>query len=128
MGIIMTCHLLVPSLFLFSSKPSQVSSNLFRQLTPLIWSCELGGGGKIFPVTEKFCLRQNFTAELFAIPAEFCCGGIFAAEFHFPIRYFNVNILSFCYWNQVIQKPKFIYTCRTTTFTRDSRWDKIVLE
>jgi len=47
---------------------------------------------------------------------------------YFYIRYSNWNILSFWYWNQVIQKPKFIYTSRTTTLMKDSKWDKIVLD
>jgi hypothetical protein len=34
---------------------------------------------------------------------------------YFHIRYSNGNILSFWYWNQAIQKPKFIYVSRTTT-------------
>jgi len=36
----------------------------------------------------------------------------------FNTRYSNENILSFWYWNQVIQKPKFIYVSRTTTLMR----------
>ena len=47
---------------------------------------------------------------------------------YFHIWYSNGNILSFWYWNQDIQKPKFIYTSRTTTFMKDLKWDKIVLE
>jgi hypothetical protein len=39
----------------------------------------------------------------------------------------NGNILSFWYRNQVIQKPKFIYTSRTTTLMKESKWDKIFL-
>jgi hypothetical protein len=46
----------------------------------------------------------------------------------FHVRYSNVNILSFWYQNQAIQKPKFIYASRTTTLTRESKWDKIILE
>jgi len=45
----------------------------------------------------------------------------------FNTRYSNGNILSFWYWNQAIQKPKFIYVSRTTTLMRDSKWDKFVL-
>jgi hypothetical protein len=63
-------------------------------------------GGKILPAAENV-LRQNF---------------------HFLIWYSNMNILSFWYRDQAIKKPKFIYTCRTTTFMKDSRWDKIVLQ
>ena len=48
-------------------------------------------------------------------------------KFHFLIRYSNMHILSFWYRNPAIQKLKFIYVCRTTTFTKDSRWDIIVL-
>jgi len=45
----------------------------------------------------------------------------------FNTRYSNGNILSFWYWNQAIQKPKFIYVSRTTTLMKDSKWDKFVL-
>jgi len=45
----------------------------------------------------------------------------------FHTRYSNGNILSFWYWNQAIQKPKFIYGSRTTTLMEDSKWDKFVL-
>jgi hypothetical protein len=45
----------------------------------------------------------------------------------FNTRYSNGNILSFWYWNQAIQKPKFIYVSQTTTFMKDSKWDKFVL-
>jgi len=85
--------------FSISSKPSQVSSNLYRQLAPLFQSffnSVLQTWGQNPSCGRKF-LRQNF---------------------HFLIRYSNVNILSFWYWNQAIQKSKFIYTCRTTTFMR----------
>ena len=44
------------------------------------------------------------------------------------IRYSNENILSFWYWNQAIQKPKFIYASRTTALMKESKWDKIILE
>jgi hypothetical protein len=47
------------------------------------------------------------------------CGRIFLRQnFHFLIRYSNMNILSSWYRNQVIQKLKFIYACKTTTFMR----------
>jgi len=46
---------------------------------------------------------------------------------YFHTKYSNGNILSFWYWNQVIQKPKFIYVSRTTTFIKDSKWDKFIL-
>jgi hypothetical protein len=46
---------------------------------------------------------------------------------YFHVRYSNRNISSSWYRNQAIRKPKFIYVCRTTTFTKDSRWDIIVL-
>jgi hypothetical protein len=46
---------------------------------------------------------------------------------YFHTRYSNENILSFWYWNQAIQKPKFIYVSRTITLMRDSKWDKFVL-
>jgi len=36
----------------------------------------------------------------------------------FNTRYSNGNILSFWYWSQAIQKPKFIYVSRTTTLMR----------
>jgi len=64
------CHLLILSLFYFFFKPTQVSSNLYMQLTPLfqfffqISPANLGG--KILPAAEKFC------------------GSIFAAEFSLP--------------------------------------------
>jgi hypothetical protein len=45
----------------------------------------------------------------------------------FNTRYSNGNILSFWYWNQAIQKPKFIYVFRNTTLMKDSKWDKFVL-
>jgi len=45
----------------------------------------------------------------------------------FNTRYLNGNILSFWYWNQAIQKPKFIYVSRTTTLMQDSKWDKFIL-
>jgi hypothetical protein len=44
------------------------------------------------------------------------------------VRYSNRNILSFWYWNQMIQKPKFIYVSRTTTLMKESKWDKIILQ
>ena len=49
--------------FHFFPKPSQVSSNLYQQLTPLfqffsIQSCKLGEGGN--PSCGRKCLRQNF--------------------------------------------------------------------
>jgi hypothetical protein len=45
---------------------------------------------------------------------------LLAAEFStFTFRYSNENILSFWYQSQAIQKPKFIYAYRTTTFMRD---------
>ena len=47
---------------------------------------------------------------------------------YFHVRFSNGNILSFWYQNQVIQKPKFIYTSRTTILMKESKWDKIVLE
>jgi len=51
-----------------------------------------------------------------------------AAEFFCPhVRHSNGNILSFWYWNQVIQKPKFIYASRTKTLMKKSKWDKIFL-
>jgi len=37
----------------------------------------------------------------------------------FNTRYLNGNILSFWYWNQAIQKSKFIYVSRTTTLMKD---------
>jgi hypothetical protein len=46
---------------------------------------------------------------------------------YFHTRYSNGNILSFWYWNQVIQQPKFIYASKTTTLM-ESNWDKIVLK
>ena len=46
---------------------------------------------------------------------------------YFHTRYSNGNILSFWYWNQAIQKPKFIYVSRTTTLMNDSKWDKFFL-
>jgi len=45
----------------------------------------------------------------------------------FNTRYSNGNILSFWYWNQAIQKPKFIYVPQTTTLMKDSKWDKFFL-
>jgi hypothetical protein len=45
----------------------------------------------------------------------------------FHTKYSNGNILSFWYWNQAIQQPRFIYMSRTTTLMKDSRWDKFVL-
>jgi hypothetical protein len=45
----------------------------------------------------------------------------------FNTRYSNGNILSFWYWNQAIQNPKFIYVSQTTTLMKDSKWDKFVL-
>jgi hypothetical protein len=45
----------------------------------------------------------------------------------FNTRYSNGNILSFWYWNQVIENPKFIYVSQTTTLMKDSKWDKFVL-
>jgi hypothetical protein len=36
--------------------------------------------------------------------------------------------MSFKYQNQAIEKPKFIYTSRDTTFIMDSKSDKIVLK
>jgi hypothetical protein len=45
----------------------------------------------------------------------------------FNTRYSNGNILSFWYWNQMIQKPKFIYVSQTKTLMKDSKWDKFVL-
>jgi hypothetical protein len=73
-----TCHLLVPIPFSISLKPSQVSSNLYRQLTPLFQSffqfspANLGGGGgaKSFLRQKSFAaeiLWQNFAAE-FSLP------------------------------------------------------------
>jgi len=47
---------------------------------------------------------------------------------YFHTRYSNGNILSFWYWNQAIQKPKFIYSSRTTTLMKESNWDKIILK
>jgi hypothetical protein len=46
----------------------------------------------------------------------------------FLIRYSYGNILSFWYQNQKIQKPKFIYTYRSTTFLKDLKWDKFILK
>jgi hypothetical protein len=43
-------------------------------------------------------------------------------------RYSNGNILGFWYRNKAIEKPKFIYTSRTTTFMKDSKSDKIFLK
>jgi hypothetical protein len=36
----------------------------------------------------------------------------------FHTKYSNGNILSFWYWNQAIQQPRFIYMSRTTTLMR----------
>ena len=47
---------------------------------------------------------------------------------HFYVRYSNMNILSFWYQNQVIQKSKFIYTSRNTTLIKDLKWEKIILK
>jgi hypothetical protein len=47
---------------------------------------------------------------------------------YFHNWYSNENILSFWYRNQEIQKPKFIYTYRTITFMKDSKWDKFILK
>jgi hypothetical protein len=46
---------------------------------------------------------------------------------YFHTRYSNRNILSFWYWNQAIQKPKFIYVSQTITLMKDSKWDKFIL-
>ena len=37
------------------------------------------------------------------------------------VIYSNENILSFWYWNQAIQKPKIIYTSRTTTLMKETK-------
>jgi len=99
----------IPVFRFFKTQPG--SSNLYLQLTPLfqfflIQSCKLGG-------QKPSCGRKFF---------------FFRQNFNFLIRCSNMNILNFWYRNQAIQKIKFIYTCRTTTFTRDLRWDKIVLQ
>jgi len=47
---------------------------------------------------------------------------------YFHARYSNMNILSLWYRNQAIQKPKFIYTYRISTFMGDPKWDKIFLK
>jgi hypothetical protein len=44
----------------------------------------------------------------------------------FYTRYSNGNILNFRYWNQEIQKPKFIYISSTATFMKDYNSDKII--
>jgi len=46
----------------------------------------------------------------------------------FLLSHSNGNILSLWYWNQAIQKPKFIYASRTTTLMKELKWDKIILE
>jgi hypothetical protein len=47
---------------------------------------------------------------------------------YFHTRDSNENILNLWYQNQAIQKPKFIYTSRTTTFMKDTKSDKIILK
>ena len=47
--------------------------------------------------------------------------------FCFHITDSKEHILSLKHWNHMIQKLKIIYTCRNTTFMKDFRSDKIVL-
>ena len=47
---------------------------------------------------------------------------------YFHIKYLNRHILSFRYRTHDIQKPKFIYTFRTTTFMKGSKSNKIVFK
>jgi hypothetical protein len=44
---------------------------------------------------------------------------------YFYTTYSKWNILGFLYQNYAIQKPKFIYTSRTTTFMKDSKSDNV---
>jgi len=59
-----------------------------------LWKCDVG----ISQVHYKF-----FAGLLFLLSLMWCW-----------------NILSFWYWNQAIQKPKFIYASRTTTLMKES--------
>ena len=47
---------------------------------------------------------------------------------YFLIRYSHGSILSFWYQNKEIQKPKFIYIYRSTTFMKGLKWDKFFLK
>jgi hypothetical protein len=47
---------------------------------------------------------------------------------YFNTIYSNEHILSLEHWKHGIQKPKIIYTSRTTTFMKYTRLDKIILK
>ena len=117
--------------FLFSIQPP-VSSYPYESRSRRKHDLQTRAG---WPISSNFILNPLPYFSLFFQFSPANLGGkiLLAAEFlrqnfRFLIRYSNVNILSFLYQNQATQKLKFIYTCRTTTFMKDSRWDKIILQ
>jgi hypothetical protein len=99
-------------IFRWSSPPLQLSISFFNSI-PHFNTFQFSPWSKKNP--------SNQSCELGLYPSR---GKIFCLH----VRYSNGNILSFWYLNQVIQKPKFIYTSRTTTLMKESKWDKIFLQ